>query len=102
MTADKPETPAQPGRRRVSVPLTDETIQKIADVLPNLRAYAAARGEPQTGEGDVIDLAVSVLHNMVCGEAEILAKEIRDQSESGEIIDLHEAIRERERGVTEH
>ena len=93
MAADTPEAPAEPGRTFVRVPLRDETIQKIDDILPSLRAFATAHGEPQTGKGDVIALAVNVLHQMVCGVAELVADETRDQ---------FEAMRERERGATEH
>ena len=63
----------------VRVELSPETVELIAQLLPATSLWAASEGQGQTGGGDVVALAVAVLHAQVFGRAldKIAAGEVR-------------------------
>lgn len=62
-----------PDPKTVRVQMSAATLRQIAELTPAVGAWAASEGETATAPGDVIALAVAILHAQVSGRtAEIL------------------------------
>lgn len=60
--------------KAVTVELSRDTVHEIAELLPAVAGWAATMGEERTGAGDVVALAVAMLHAQVFAQArQILA-----------------------------
>lgn len=47
------------------VMLSAATVQRLAELLPAVAAWARDEGEPETGLGDVLEMAVAAFHAQV-------------------------------------
>ena len=69
--ADQPTT--------VRVEMAPETLQRLAELMPAVALWARAEGgEAATAPGDVIALAIALLHAQVCARAGDMLAEAGD------------------------
>ena len=59
----------------VRIEMAPETLQRLAELMPAVAAWARAEGAPATAPGDVIAFAIALLHAQVFERAgEMLAE----------------------------
>ena len=65
------DKPSEPQPEMVRVEMAPETMQKLAELMPAVSLWAKTEsGEGRTGPGDVIALAIGVLHAQVFARAD--------------------------------
>lgn len=51
------------------VMLSDATVRRLTELLPAVSQWAADEGEPRTGLGDVLEIAVAAFHAQIFARA---------------------------------
>ena len=69
----------RPGR--ILVEVAGPSLQRLAELLPAVAAWAEAEGQPETSPADVVELAIASLHESVFTKAREI---VREQSEAAE------------------
>ena len=73
--------------RTVRVEMSDTTARQLAELVPAVAHWAAETGgEPRTGPGDVIALAIAVFHAQICERTHDMLAAAQAEREAGATV----------------